>query len=258
MTSQVRRIGAAVRLAWLRGRKLARIARRPAWWRAARLGVAPSLELERIEFAFDHRTVIDVGAGRGQFALLARWRFPAARLHCFEPGAASFATLHAVLDGDLAAACTCVAAGAAEGSGVLHVASDADSSSLLAFDRQEAVMGTAEVGSEPVRIAPLDALLPASWERPALLKIDVQGSEVEVLAGASRVLDAVDELLVEVSYVSLYRDQSLAGEVIGRLWEAGFTLVGDYVSARDARGSAVQSDLRFLRRAGSMLGVGVH
>jgi len=246
MTRWVRLVRASV----TRARKLARVARRPAWWRALRHGVAPSLELEHIPFACVHRTVFDVGAGRGQFALLARWRFPGAAIHCLEPGRASFATLRRVMGDDARTQCYQVAAGAEEGAATLHLASDGDSSSLLAFQEQVARFGTAEVGVEPVRVAPLDAVLPPSWERPALLKIDVQGGELDVLRGASRVLSGVDEVLVEVSFQPLYRGQPLAGEVIGYLWERGFTLAGDSPAGLGTGSEAVQSDLRFLRRDG--------
>src|SRR5215212_9944591 len=65
--------------------KLAKVLRRPGYWPGLRHGVAAAIEHDRIPFDNEFRTVIDVGAGRGQFALVARRRFPAATLHCFAP-----------------------------------------------------------------------------------------------------------------------------------------------------------------------------
>ena len=41
------------------------------------------------------------------------------------------------------------------------------------------------------------------------LKIDVQGSELDVLLGSSKILDLIDIILIEVSYIKLYKKQKL-------------------------------------------------
>src|SRR3712207_638198 len=57
-----------------------------ASYRAAlRHGVAAAVEHHAVPFEHRYLTVIDVGANRGQFALVASHRFPGAVLHCFEP-----------------------------------------------------------------------------------------------------------------------------------------------------------------------------
>jgi len=233
-----------------RVRKLVATVRHPRWWGALRQGVAPSLELAGVDFTYAHRTVIDVGAGRGQFALFARARFPDADVHALEPGRTSFATLEAVHRDDSHVHPIQVAAAATAGSGTLHVTADADSSSLFALDQQHRVFaGTDEVRTEEVRTAPLDDVLPEHWPRPALLKIDVQGAEIEVLRGADRTLAAVDEILVEVSFRPLYRQQARADEVIGYLLDRGFIVAAEYPAGRDARGRVVQADVRLTRTA---------
>jgi len=233
-----------------RCRKLLATVRRRRWWGALRRGVAPSLELAGVEFALAHRTVIDVGAGRGQFALFARSRFPEAGVYALEPGRASFGTLQQVHEGDARVHPIRVAAAATAGTGTLHLTADADSSSLFALDQQHRVFtGTDEVGTEQVATAPLDDVLPAEWPRPALLKIDVQGAEIEVLRGAARTLAAVDEILVEVSFRPLYRNQARADEVVGYLLERGFAVTAEYPAGRDARGRVVQSDVLLTRVA---------
>jgi FkbM family methyltransferase len=61
--------------------------------------VAAAVEHEQIPYTYDFRTVIDAGAGRGQFALFVWSRFPAATLHCFEPLRDSRAKVERVLRG---------------------------------------------------------------------------------------------------------------------------------------------------------------
>lgn len=231
-----------------RGRKLLATARQPRWWGALRRGVAPSLEFTAVEFAHAHRTVIDVGAGRGQFALFARSRFPDAEVYALEPGRASFETLQRVHEGDAHVHPIRLAATATTGTGTLHLTADADSSSLFALDQQHRVFaGTHEVGTEQVTTSALDDVLPSGFVRPALLKIDVQGAEIEVLRGATRTLAEVDEVLVEVSFRPLYRDQARADEVVGYLLDRGFVVAAEYPAGRDSHGRVVQSDVRLIR-----------
>jgi hypothetical protein len=91
-----------------------------------------------------------------------------------------------------------------------------------------------------------EAVPPGKVRRPVLLKIDVQGTEIEVLRGATGMLGEVDSVLVECSFVELYRGQALAGEVIAFLDERGFSLASVCSPALD-RGRVVQADLLFER-----------
>ena len=64
-----------------------------------------------------------------------------------------------------------------------------DSSSLLALGaRQKAIFGMEESGALQVPIKRLDTCLSTPLPRPALLQIDVQGFELEVLKGATGLL----------------------------------------------------------------------
>lgn len=101
-----------------------------------------------------------------------------------------------------------------------------------------------------VTIRPLDALLEGVIQRPAMLKIDAQGGELEVLAGAAAVLEQIDTAFVECSFVEFYRGQPLADEVIAAFVEHGLRLGGVYSVVRDGRGRCLQADLLF-RRSGA-------
>jgi len=94
-----------------------------------------------------------------------------------------------------------------------------------------------------VQTARLDELLSASdLQEPVLLKIDAQGGELGVLAGASGVLAAISTVLVECSFAELYEGQPTADAVIRFLHDHGFTLhsVGAVTSAPDGR--PIQAD----------------
>lgn len=225
--------------------KLMALVSRPAYWPALLKGVAPTVEHRKALEKFDFKTVIDVGANKGQFAFFAATQWPHADLHCFEPQPRPHATIDQLL-GTRATLHTC-ALGAAEGIADLHLASRADSSSLLPLgETQKRLFAMDEVGTQRVPVKRLDTLITAP-ARPALLKIDVQGFEYEVLEGASALLPQIDAIYVEASFVELYAGQRLAAEVETLLEGAGFRLGGHYNEARDAQGRVVQADMLFLR-----------
>jgi FkbM family methyltransferase len=197
------------------------------------------------------RTIVDVGANRGQFALTARLCHPDAKVISFEPLAAPAATFRAVFDGDARTSLVNAAIGPAPGDAEIHVSGRDDSSSLLPITAAQDTLfpGTAQVATDTVRVTRLAEHVAASEiERPALLKIDVQGFELQVLAGSEDVLDGFDWIYVECSFVELYAGQAFADDVIAWLRERGFALRGVYHMAYDAAGNAVQADFLFARR----------
>ena len=66
---------------WLTFKKGVFCALRPRLWRHLMQGVAPTIEHIPALSRFSFRTVVDVGANRGQFASMARMLFPAADIH---------------------------------------------------------------------------------------------------------------------------------------------------------------------------------
>jgi len=232
-------------------RKLLRLLRSRNYRVALRHGVAATIEHETVPFEHDHRSVIDVGAHQGQFSLFASVRFPRAALWAIEPLPEPRARLERVLARHPALTVIPVAASHTRGSAPFHVSHATDSSSLLeSTDANiQAFPGTEEAHVIEVRTAPLDELLdPTDLVRPCLLKIDVQGGELDVLLGAERTLRHVDEALIECSFVELYRGQALAGHVVSQMSEHGFHLAGAHAVARDAGGRRLQADLLFRRR----------
>lgn len=241
------RAHAALRLARSRVVKLAGVAVNPDFRRGLRRGVAASVEHRNIPFRADFRTVIDVGASRGQFALFAASRFPEARIISFEPLPGPRAKLEEALGGR--AEVIPLALGSESGSTTMHVSRRDDSSSILEIGEAQTrnFPGTEAVGEQRVEIDTLDDALPGPPERPCLLKIDVQGLELEVLKGATETLRRVDEALIECSFVRLYEGQALADEVIALALHAGLRLKGVHGQVKTESGEPIQADLHFCR-----------
>lgn len=221
----------------------------PLFRRALRHGVAPSHEHRDIlQNLGVLNTVVDVGANVGQFALLTLRVQPKAVIHSFEPLAAAADTFRKVIGQNARVTLHRCALGAEEAIMPIHVTSRADSSSLLVPTLQPKIFrGTHTVRREEVSVMPLHLAMPADRiTAPALLKIDVQGFEAQVLEGCSAVLDRFEWIFVELSFVELYASQKLAPEIIDWLHARGFRLCSVYTDAHSyLDGKMIQGDFLF-------------
>ncbi len=195
----------------------------------------------------DYATVIDVGAHEGQFAIFALRLAPKADVHSFEPLARPRRKLKRVLK-DTRATVLPYAIGAASGRTEMHVMEDDDSSSVLApSQRQRSRFGTREAERTTVTMRTLDEIYPETPPQPVLLKLDVQGFELEALKGAKRLLPEVATVLVEASFAPFYEGQPLFHDVHSWLTQRGFMLIGGHCEAVSDSGRWEQGDFIFER-----------
>lgn len=220
------------------------------WHALATAGVAAGWEHERVLQATGSRTVVDVGANRGQFALAVRQALPRARVFSFEPLPQPARIYERIFRGDPQVTLYPVAVGPRRERAAMHVSGRDDSSSLLPIGKRQTALfpGTREVGIQSVEVGPLDNYL--SFDRlssPAMLKIDVQGYELETLKGCERLLPAFAWAYVECSFIELYEGQAVADDVLAWMHERRMRLGGVYNVANDSNGVAVQADFLFCR-----------
>jgi FkbM family methyltransferase len=228
--------------------KLVRVLAVPAYARAfLKTRTAAAVEHEALLHQLAPATVIDVGANKGQFALAARRALPQAILHAFEVLPGPLAILRRNLSGDAHFTAHALALSDAAGEAKFHVASREDSSSLLGVGAaQEAVFDVREARAIRVKTARLDDLgLVETCPGPILLKLDVQGAELQVLRGAEGVLDRIALIYVECSYVELYEGQALFPEVRAWLEARGFRFEAAYNTHSDPKLGPVQADMLF-------------
>jgi len=235
--------------AWRRAIKALALLSTPRFRRALRHGVAAAIEHRHLA-SLAARTVVDVGANRGQFALLAGELFPGARVIAFEPLAAARRRFRTVLRDEGRIELHSVALGRVEVKLPLNVTARDDCSSLLPVTPAQRLLTPRAnvIRQEWVTVAPLTRFLHAEEiETPALLKIDVQGYEAEVLAGARPLLPCFDAVYIEASFRELYAGQALSDRIIDLLHTAGFELQQICNPLSDARGELVQADFDFRR-----------
>lgn len=192
--------------------------------RSARARRAHVMKRERIDVVFD------IGANAGQYGLELRLGGYRGRIVSFEPLAEPFVELERQAAADENWHCLKLALAETSGHATMFKTEASWSSSLLRMhDRYVTVApGRAAAGTETVETSCLDALAAdlLGSSRAPMLKMDVQGYELHVLAGAEATLARVQLVESELALVPIYDGQPSYREVIECLAGFGFDLVG--------------------------------
>jgi FkbM family methyltransferase len=153
--------------------------------------------------------IIDVGANEGQFAFMARYAWPSARIDCFEPDPDAFSRLKENHGDDRLINLYNNAIGSESTELFLNLGKTSAQNSFL----QE--LGTSSQESIAVPVITLDEIYQSFPRETTLLKVDVQGYELEVLKGANALLSHLNFVLLEISLTNLYKE----GVEIDTLWQ---------------------------------------
>lgn len=202
--------------------------------RAPAYGRDLSRDVRRILQPREVEVVLDVGANTGQTAALFLREFPRATIHSFEPNPAAYAQLAETMAKHRRAVLYQIALGARSGRAEMHLTQSSLTSSLLAISHDAAALlgrGGTPAGRVEVEVRALDDFSQTHGLRQIdLLKLDVQGFEVELLNGARQMLceRRIALVMTEVNFVKLYEGQAFFEDVYARLKQDGFRLVGLY------------------------------
>lgn len=188
------------------------------------------------EFLPPQPVVVDVGANLGQFNFFCRHYLGSKRVVSIEP----IPECHALLAENSGTPVDCLRAvvAAEEREVHFHVASDSQLSSLVT-DR-----AVTYGGSVPMKTQRLDSLLEtAGIDRIDLLKIDTEGSEMDVLLSGEMTLEKSAAVLVEMS---IFRENTgnifSVGSFLGsREFRLRHLVFGSCESPKDADGLFVRS-----------------
>lgn len=228
--------------------KLSQVIRSKRFLRALFLSRVLAGTEHRHAFKANLETVVDIGANRGQFALAVRRWAPKARIVSFEPLNDAAITFRNVFLKDSRVILHQAAIGPWAGEAAIHVAAADDSSSLLPISPLQVRLfpGTGEIRTEKIKVARLsDYVIPEEIDPPAMLKLDVQGYELEALRGCEELLPRFSYIYAECSFVELYTGQALVDEIIAWLRERGWCLDGIFNMTYDRKGKSVQADFIF-------------
>ncbi len=174
------------------------------------------------------KTVVDVGANIGQFTVAASKLFNDAVVLPIEPDPRVVNRLRKNVGVSVAENIRTIAVGNIVGFAKFHVNRDSQVSSLLQLgeERIESFPGSKVVEEIMVPVSTLDVLFDGViLAEPILLKIDVQGFEDRVIAGASLFLKRVRWILIEVSFSNLYKGELDFEKIYNMLRAYGFRFV---------------------------------
>ena len=232
---------------------------RPGGWSALMAARPRSLASFRITSRLkttvpEFGTIIDAGANVGQFARAASRAYPNAEIFSFEPLPDVAETLKKNLSDVQQHEVFQTALGSEKGRVKFHRSSSgAQSSSVLPFltDSQGlmAATGVHEVSQTEVDITTLDATFQGkNLKGPVLLKLDLQGYELEALKGATELLKTCDHVLLETVFERSYQDEPHFMDIVHFLDGHGFVCAGILNAEENERRQICQIDAFFSKK----------
>lgn len=184
-------------------------------------------------------TVLDVGANRGDWTALARSIYTQATYVLLEPQIEMAPYLDRAGE-----TWHNVAAGSENGTLELTIWPDLAGSSFLKPDHHE-------YRTRPVEVVTIDHLIAREkYAIPELVKLDIQGFELEALRGAASLFGITEAFIIETSLYS-FRGAPILREIVDFMGERGYETY-DIAGAlrRPSDGALGQLDLCFARADG--------
>ncbi|NNT71051.1 FkbM family methyltransferase [Flavobacterium sp. IMCC34852] len=171
--------------------------------------------------------IIDVGANSGQFSKVASYHFPKAKMDVFEPLPNLFPRIKKMFDNNPNINTHNIALGNELGTIKFNQNEFGHISSILEISDENIHYPKGNgLDQIDVQIKTLDSFSFSQKANKgiALLKLDVQGYELEVLKGGENTLQHIDYILLEANLEQLYVNQPSFTEVNSYLNSKGFEL----------------------------------
>ncbi|QTN32169.1 FkbM family methyltransferase [Akkermansiaceae bacterium] len=205
------------------------------------------------KLGFDPKFILDIGAFNGGWAALAHSEFPEATILMLEAQEGKRSVLERIkqeAEGKIDYRIAVM--GSSDGEKVVfHEYENSPTASSMLQDN--AGTPTRKVEST---MRTLDSIiLEGKFPRPDLIKLDVQGFELEVLRGGASAIAAATAILMEVSIIEVYQNNPAFADVIDFMSKNGFR-VYDVCSLlrRPLDGALCQMDVIFVKQDSNLLG----
>ena len=191
-------------------------------------------------------TVIDVGVAGGTMPLYEL--FPDADFILVEPLEEFRPKLEKIAKGMKSAHYIQAAAASVRGNITFNVHPDLEGSSIFREEEDSDVNGVERV----IPTVTLDEICAELKTKPPyLIKIDAQGSEIEVLKGAGSIVPHAEFITMEVSLFEFYKGAPLIGDCIEFMLKNGFAVYDLFdLRYRKLDGAMAQVDIAFVKDKG--------
>ncbi len=193
--------------------------------------------------------IVDGGANEGQWAKRIRRDGYTGRLLSIEPGSSAFNKLLKYSSDDEAWETLNVALGSKEETAELYLSNnDGMSSSLKKPGRHLVDFPTVKfAGSERVSVNTLENLL-SQVHGNVMLKLDIQGFEMEALEGVGSALDKISVIEVEMTLHPMYQGENSVGQILYTIENMGFELFSISEFGKGKNGQVSYFDVIALRK----------
>ena len=201
------------------------------------------------------RVIFDVGANAGYTVARFRRLFADATVHAFEPASEEFAQLCGRWGNDNQVRPVRAALSDTAGSATLFVNSLSVTSALSPLIPSSAPYlpeGLRESAQEAVPVRTIDQYVSETGiDRIDILKMDAQGSELNILKGARETLNQrrVGLVYSELMFVPVYEQQATFYDIASLLAGHGYDLYDFYGFTHDRSGQLKWGDAIFLPRS---------
>jgi FkbM family methyltransferase len=200
---------------------------------------------------FVPRGLLDVGANRGDWTRLARSIFPDCSVVMIEPQDEMAERLNALCRENSSCHYVKTAVARSEGTLVQTIWEDLYGSSFLPkTDAALLVTGKQRLTA----VTTIDKIIAQySSFHPDLVKLDIQGFEIEALRGGTKLFGLTEVFIIETSLFSFMDGQPIMREVIQFMAEHEYEIYDMFeFGRRPYDGALGQVDLAFVKRNGSL------
>jgi FkbM family methyltransferase len=194
------------------------------------------------KLGFNPAVIFDVGAYKGDFAILSKKIWENTNIICFEPLSEKVKLLN-----ELSKKIN----GIKVIEGVVG-----EENKIIDFNESETASSCLTEQNEqgfPVTKKQMNTLknyiVNNNLNIPNLLKIDTQGYEYQVLSGTLEVIDKIEVILAELNFIDIHKNVSLAAEVIQMLNKHNFVIFDiSEIHRRPLDNSIWQADFIFVKK----------